>query len=72
MTTETVEATSNCEPFLLTVEQIKEKQQVSVHNSVLEKSTQLKKKRLYTQCTSGGLFDNRSTEMNEEPRNTYV
>ena len=44
MTTETIEATSNCEPFLLTVEQIKEKQQVSVHNSILEKSTQLKKK----------------------------
>lgn len=43
MNSETREGTSNLELFLLTVDQIKEKQQVSGHNSILEKLTQLKK-----------------------------
>lgn len=43
MNSETREGTSNFELFLLTVDQITEKQQVSGHNSILEKLTQLKK-----------------------------
>lgn len=43
MNSETREGISNFELFLLTVDQITEKQQVSGHNSILEKLPQLKK-----------------------------